>query len=112
MMILVLALGTLAGCGGGADQAGAVKNTIKYNIGADPKTLDPALNSGVQSSGVLANCYEGLMRLDENNKAIPGMAESYEISDDKATYTFHLNNPVSMLYTHKSFNLEDEPISG
>ncbi|MEJ8554672.1 peptide ABC transporter substrate-binding protein [Tepidibacter sp. Z1-5] len=92
MMILVLALGTLAGCGGGTDQAGTAKKTVKYNIGADPKTLDPALNSGVQSSGVLANCYEGLMRLDENNKAIPGMAEKVDISDDKATYTFHLRD--------------------
>ena len=92
MMILVLALGTLAGCGGGADQAGAAKNTIKYNIGADPKTLDPALNAEVQGSTILANCYEGLMRLDENNKAIPGMAEKVDISDDQLTYTFHLRD--------------------
>ncbi|WP_330400310.1 peptide ABC transporter substrate-binding protein [Tepidibacter mesophilus] len=92
MMMLVLALGTLAGCGGGNEQAGEVKNIVKYNIGADPKTLDPALNSGVQSSGVLANCYEGLMRLDENDKAIPGMAESYKLSEDKLTYTFKLRD--------------------
>ncbi|WP_319023196.1 peptide ABC transporter substrate-binding protein [Tepidibacter hydrothermalis] len=92
MMILVLALGTLAGCGTETSQSGETKKIVKYNIGADPKTLDPALNAGVQSSGVLANCYEGLMRLDENDKAIPGMAEKVEISDDQLTYTFHLRD--------------------
>ncbi|WP_331489688.1 peptide ABC transporter substrate-binding protein [Tepidibacter hydrothermalis] len=95
MMILVLALGVLSGCGGGTDQVDQGTETnkiVRYNIGADPKTLDPALNSGVQSSGILANCYEGLMRLDENNKAIPGMAESYEVSDNNTTYTFKLRD--------------------
>ncbi|CAH2214714.1 peptide ABC transporter substrate-binding protein [Tepidibacter aestuarii] len=92
MMILVLALGTLAGCGGGTEQAGEAKKTVKYNLGSDPKTLDPALNAEVQGSTILVNCYEGLMRLDENNKPIPGMAESYDVSDDNLTYTFHLRD--------------------
>ncbi|WP_330665116.1 peptide ABC transporter substrate-binding protein [Tepidibacter sp.] len=92
MMVLVLALGTLAGCGTDTEQSGEAKKIVKYNIGADPKTLDPALNTGVQSSGILANCYEGLMRLDENNKAIPGIAESYKLSDDNTTYTFKLRD--------------------
>ena len=30
------------------------------------------------------------MRLDDNQKAIPGIAESYELYDDSLTYTFHL----------------------
>ncbi|AEB30440.1 dipeptide-binding protein DppE [Carnobacterium sp. 17-4] len=35
---------------------------------------------------------EGLYRLDENNKPIPALAESEDISEDGLTYTFHLRN--------------------
>lgn len=65
---------------------------IRYNLGADPKTLDPALNTAVDGATILANTYEGLMRLDENELPIPGMAETHEISDDLLEYTFHLRD--------------------
>lgn len=65
---------------------------VRYNLGADPKTLDPALNTAVDGATVLSNLYEGLMRTDENEMPIPGMAESYEMSEDKLVYTFKLRD--------------------
>ncbi|MFX3630025.1 MAG: peptide ABC transporter substrate-binding protein [Ectobacillus sp.] len=38
----------------------------------------------------MVNTMEGLYRLDKDNKPIPGMAESYSVSDDNKTYTFKL----------------------
>ncbi len=38
------------------------------------------------------NAFEGLLRLDEKNEAQPALAESYDVSDDKLTYTFHLRD--------------------
>ncbi len=39
----------------------------------------------------LNNVMEGLYRLDKDNKAAPGVAESYKKSDDGKKYTFTLN---------------------
>jgi oligopeptide transport system substrate-binding protein len=69
-----------------------VEQKIVYNLGADPKTIDPQLNSAVDGSTVIHNAFEGLMREDENAKIIPGTAEKYEISDDGTVYTFHLRD--------------------
>lgn len=65
---------------------------IRYNLGADPKTLDPALNTAVEAGSVLENLFEGLMKLDEKELPVPGMAESYEISKDGLVYTFKLRD--------------------
>jgi len=39
---------------------------------------------------LIANCFEGLVRLDKDNKIVPGVAESWDVSSDGLTYTFHL----------------------
>ncbi|MGL5616747.1 MAG: peptide ABC transporter substrate-binding protein [Sarcina sp.] len=84
------------GCGGEKDAGGnsgaAKEQKLIYNLGEDPKTIDPALNASVGGSTILANSFEGLMRLDENDKAIPGVAKEYKISEDKLTYTFTLRD--------------------
>lgn len=67
-----------------------VPQVITFNLGADPKTIDPALNAAVDGSTVIANAFEGLMRVDEKDMPIPGVAEKYEISPDGLKYTFHL----------------------
>ena len=67
-----------------------VPQVITFNLGADPKTIDPALNAAVDGSTVIANAFEGLMRVDDKDMPIPGVAEKYEISADGLKYTFHL----------------------
>ncbi len=60
--------------------------------GAEPQTLDPALISG-QLEGRLSYClFEGLTRHNLKGEAIPGIAERWEISPDRRTYTFHLRS--------------------
>lgn len=61
-----------------------------YNLGAEPETLDPSLNTAVDGGIVINNCFEGLLRLDDKGQPAPGVAESWDVSDDKLTYTFHL----------------------
>jgi oligopeptide transport system substrate-binding protein len=67
-----------------------VAQVITYNLGADPKTIDPALNAAVDGSTVIANAFEGLMRVDDKDMPIPGAAATYEISPDGLKYTFHI----------------------
>lgn len=58
--------------------------------GAEPESLDPAIITG-QPEGRIANAlFEGLCSYNEQGKAVPGVAESWEVSPDGRTYTFHL----------------------
>lgn len=64
---------------------------LRVNLGADPLTLDPQLNSATDGSNVINNAYEGLMR-EVGGEMVPGMAESYEVSEDGLVYTFKLRD--------------------
>ncbi len=60
--------------------------------GDEPDSLDPHKSTGVPSSNVLIDLYEGLMTYDQQGKLILGQAESYSISEDLKTYTFKLRD--------------------
>ncbi|AOR23985.1 peptide ABC transporter substrate-binding protein [Clostridium taeniosporum] len=93
-LALTLGLSTLVGCGSGSSKNGSNGQVITYNLNADPKTLDPALGEAIDSSTIMVNTFEGLYKLDENNKAIPGIAEKCDVSEDGTVYTFHLRDGV------------------
>ena len=63
---------------------------IVFNLGADPKTIDPALNNALDGCNVDVNIFDGLLRLNVNDKPEPACTESWEVSDDGMTWTFHL----------------------
>ncbi len=54
------------------------------------KTTDPQKNTDVEGSDILRQLFEGLMNEDAKGAPVPGAAESFDLSDDKLTYTFHL----------------------
>jgi len=88
-LIIALCIAMNVGC---QEKAGnAMKQSISYNLGAEPETIDPALNLTVDGANVILANFEGLMRLDKNNKAIPGIAESYT-KDSDTKYTFKLRD--------------------
>ncbi|WP_165899783.1 ABC transporter substrate-binding protein [Borborobacter arsenicus] len=64
-------------------QAWAIDDTI---------TLDPAESFELSPAEFIGNAYDMLVRLDidDTTKVKPGIAESWEISDDGLTYTFKL----------------------
>ena len=55
-------------------------------------SLDTHLATDGESFEVIADCIDGLMQMDETGAAVPAIAESYEISEDGMTYTFHLRD--------------------
>ena len=65
---------------------------LSVQIGPDPETIDPALNSAVDGGNMIVEAFETLMIVDADNKIVPGQAESYDVSDDGLTYTFHLRD--------------------
>lgn len=102
-LILVLAI-IFTGCSSpsnegkdpaGNNQTAGGKKILRSNNSSEPGSLDPALAQGTHESWILENVFEGLMTFDENGELVPGMAESYEISEDGLTYTFKIRDGVT-----------------
>lgn len=83
----VLTATVLAGCSGGKSPS---ENKIVFNMMEEEKTIDPGLNDSMYAGTLIQNSFEGLVRLDENQKPQPAIAEKWEISPDGKVYTFHL----------------------
>ena len=65
---------------------------ITVQIGPNPETLDPALNSAVDGGNMLITLFETLLIIDQDNKVQPGQAEKYEVSPDVLTWTFTMRD--------------------
>jgi len=63
---------------------------LSVNVGPEPATIDPALNSAVDGGTLIIHAFEGLMTLDKDGVPVCAQAESYTVSDDGLTYTFKL----------------------
>ncbi len=80
------------GNNGKADEA---LSEITVWIGGDLKTLDPAKALYNTEKTMLLHAYETLLIYDEDRRLVPGQAESYEVSPDGLTYTFHLRDGLT-----------------
>ncbi len=102
MILLVLAMAFTAFAGGDKEDqssastpaaavAAAEPVVFKYNNGAEPESLDPHVIEGVPEHNIYMCLFEGLVTYDPETVApIPGLAESWEVSDDGLTWTFKL----------------------
>ncbi len=74
------------------EATGASANGFTVQLGPNPETLDPALNSSIDGANTIITTFEPLLLIDENNEVIPGQAESYTVSDDGLTWTFTMKD--------------------
>jgi len=76
--------------------AWAAKDSLTKGMVLEPPHLDPTAGAAAAIDEVVyANIFEGLTRIGENGEVLPALAESWEISDDGLTYTFHLADGVT-----------------
>lgn len=68
------------------------QNVLKTCIYSDPQTLDTRKAGDYISSQVLYMLYRGLMHYSSDGTLVCSLAESYEISEDKTKYVFHLKD--------------------
>ncbi|MFT6363273.1 MAG: oligopeptide transport system substrate-binding protein, partial [Planctomycetota bacterium] len=62
-----------------------------FNNGTEVATLDPARVTGVPEGRIIKALFEGLVvKHPRTLKPMPGMAESWSVSEDLLTYTFHI----------------------
>jgi ABC-type oligopeptide transport system substrate-binding subunit len=69
-------------------------DTYGYAYNEDPSTWDVLATSKSVDSEAIVNTYDGLMEYDVEGELQPALAESYEVSEDGLTYTFHLRQGV------------------
>lgn len=72
-------------------ETGNKEQILHRAIGAEPSDLDPQIVTGLPEALVVSALFEGLVESDPVTlEIIPAVAESWEVSEDGKTYTFHL----------------------
>ena len=74
----------------GVSSGHAAKNTLQRGNAAEPETLDVHKSSGVPEANIQRDLFEGLVAEAADGSPIPGVAESWSLSDDGTVYTFRL----------------------
>lgn len=78
---------------------------------ADIGTVDPLAGVLVQDRPLMSHIFSGLVRYPEGNAAssdfVPDLAKSWELSEDKKTWTFYLREGVQWHWGYGEFTAED-----
>ncbi len=84
---------SIAACGSEAEAPAASEGKeLAVQIGPDPETVDPALNSASDGGNMILHAYECLLTVGQDGNLQPGQAETWETSEDGLTWTFHLRD--------------------
>ena len=98
LMAATISTSLFIGCGSddkstGTSGSGSTATSgqdLMFNLGEDPETIDPTLNTSSGAGTIIVNAFEGLMLLDESEQPTYGAAENMEVSEDGLVYTFKL----------------------
>src|SRR5664280_875103 len=70
----------------------AIAQEVTYNLGAEPRTIEPGRSTGMDESYIEFQVFDGLTRTDNKNILRPAIAKSWTISKDGKTYLFTLRD--------------------
>ena len=91
VLVVAMVASMLVGCGGDAStDSAAAEKQLAVQVGPDPETIDPALNSSSDGGNMILHLFEGLLTVAQDETLQAGCAESWEVSPDGLTWTFHL----------------------
>jgi oligopeptide transport system substrate-binding protein len=72
-------------------QIGNREQVLHMNAGSEPQDLDPQTTTGAVESRIQDALFEGLIAWHpDHTDPFPGVAESWDISEDGTVYTFHI----------------------
>ena len=84
---------SLAACGddsGGTSTEGNKGGTYIVAVSGEPNTLNPDTYSDDYNYDMAQNIFNRIVKLNNNYEVLPDLAETWEVSEDALTYTFHL----------------------
>lgn len=99
----------LTGCTGGESNVttGNRDQVLHYGNGSEPQGLDPHVVTGVPENHLIRALFEGLaVKNPYTLEPEPGVAESWEFSEDGRVITFHIN-PAAKWSNGDSMTAED-----
>nr|WP_085847551.1 ABC transporter substrate-binding protein [Pacificibacter marinus] len=89
----------------------SAQTDITVGLQLEPPNLDPTGGASQAIDSVLySNVFEGLTRFQGDGSVVPGLAESWDISEDGTVYTFHLHDGV-VFHDGTSMDAEDVKFS-
>ncbi len=93
-LLLALAMGAslLGSFPAAAEENLADTQELTFVLSNEPDGIDPTVTNNSFAVPFLCNAFEGLVTYDEAGEIAPGNAESWDVSDDLKTYTFHLRS--------------------
>ena len=96
LLVIVAACTPVATPGAEPTDMPAAPKVLTYVLAQEPNVMDPDVAVESQSGLIIRNVYERLIELAPDGETIiPGLAESWDISPDGITYTFHLRQGVT-----------------
>ena len=87
-LIFILTAGMMFATGAQEDRP------LNFALTGNPDTLDPQKTSGTLTFQTVKSIYDTLAEPDENGVIVPALAESWDVSADSKTWTFHLRKGV------------------
>lgn len=95
----------------GGNGSSTSDDQLSIGLVAEPANLDFTTTDGAAiPQALLYNVYEGLVQLDQDGEIQPGLAKSWEVSDDGLTYTFALTEGATFS-NGEPFSAEDAKFS-
>ena len=73
------------------DSSGSRADLVILN-GAEPESIDPAVITGQLDGRVAYALFDGLVHFDRHGVPQPAIAQSWDLSSNATTYTFHLRS--------------------
>ena len=95
LLIVVVLLFTVTGCGGSNEGGGEAKDSLTIGIDSDAVALDPLRVNDTLTMSILSNVYEPLVRMNNDSEIVPALATKWETSDDGLEYTFTLRTDAT-----------------
>lgn len=86
LLTLLLIAGSFGGCGASDEEL----TELNIAVTSSPLSVDPQLIYDVGSATISSFFTAALFRYDTDHNLLPCLAESYDLSEDGLTYTFHL----------------------
>ncbi len=96
LLSVLLLAAIFTGCGSDKE-----KIDLIYPFGGNINSYDPQVASTTDEFLFAENCFEGLVRTDDEGNILKGCATSWQISDDQLTYTFYLKQGLRWSITEK-----------
>ncbi len=80
--------------------------TLELATDQSPAGLDPHVATAFSTKLINDSIYEGLTAIDSGLRVVPGLAESWTVSDDQRTYVFKLRQGVAF-HNGEAFDAAD-----